>query len=642
MSITAWSCLFRRKACVLCFVCIFSLPIQIDDTSYNTSLLKETNTIIQHNCRLIMESRLRYRPAAVARGRPLSSTKEETRRRFGSAVAGLLAISLLAAMCISVSLHRNLETKLEAAHPQSKLLRDLAEFQQPWQRPMNVETVSKDDLVQSSPLPKNLRHNSKLQEPLVSSSSSKYSNYLQLSSATNDTSNDHPWSWPIIHTVNTRFMQNQGTLQNLARSRLKLLEAVCLPSIMRQSILDQQNLLELYGNTKWKDEVASVLKKQQLGKDVVLDPLFLWIIKVDPDIDEQILKELNTILEPVKHFTLVIGSNNNFGVGIKNGGWRDGQAGQDLLDAFRDDRVFFPPSSSSLSSVEHDDEIFGSSMHQIVRRAYEARSDRVLLETRVDADDAINVRYIYELQRVALKILINTNNSKFVRKSDDDDDDSTPEQEIQHAKWMYWCAGNHLEWNPSSPFYNPNNDAGLLTFVGPIPFCVTPGLTIGYAVGTDENDVPHYEHTKIVPEIKFKPDHLRRRDNITGCGLIPASDCLWVVNDPEVSAFRSRSMTSAGMLNIGVGGVPSNGEVGKTAAKYSKELWRSYIEKWFGIAPEKAKEAADFLVANYINTVRDNIRGQCTHDHSCKMSSVEKLQQSIDLSEEGLSGIEVK
>ena len=87
--------------------------------------------------------------------------------------------------------------------------------------------------------------------------------YLVLVWAEHNNNNNarRPWSWPIIHTVSTRFMQNQGTLQNLARSRLKLLEAVCLPSMQHQSIFHQNKLVELYENTKWKDEVTSMIHR---------------------------------------------------------------------------------------------------------------------------------------------------------------------------------------------------------------------------------------------------------------------------------------------------------------------------------------------------------------------------------------------
>ena len=713
---------------------------------------------------LTMDSRLRYRATPTAAKGSSSSTTSMSRaspllssakaaKRFAAVLTGLLAMSLLATLFAGVSLHRYISagaagyhfhpdsgddnTEAVAYHP-NKLLKDLEQFQQPPRQ----SQPKKENVQGSSPSTNNNNTNSVstvsnyLRHPTLQLSlQSSNRQYLQLSPATKDTSNnDHrPWSWPIIHTVSTRFMQNQGSLQNLARSRLKLLEAVCLPSLQHQSIFYQDKLLELYQNTKWKEEVSSMVQQQarvDSSPSIVVDPLFLWIIKVDPNIDKQILKELNDILEPVKHFTLVIGSNNNFGVGVKNGGWRDGQAGQDILDAFEDKRVFFPE-----QPVSKHDESLGSSMHQIIRRAHEAREDRVVLETRLDADDAINVEYINQLQRVALKSLIDTKDSKFIRKSDDDDDDATPEQEIQQARWIYYCARKHMEWNPSSPFYNPNNDAGLLTLFGKVNFCITPGLTIGYAVGTEEENVPHYEHTKVYPEslidtkdskfirksddddddatpeqeiqqarwiyycarkhmewnpsspfynpnndaglltlfgkvnfcitpgltigyavgteeenvphyehtkvypeLLLKSDYQRKKDGDVGCGFNQTSDCLWMVDYPEISAFRSRSMTSAGMFNIEAAGVPTGRS---RATGYSKELWKGKIEKWFGITSSKAKEAADFMASNYINTVRDNMRGQCTHGHSCKISSVEKLQRTIDLSEESSGSIEV-
>ena len=49
-----------------------------------------------------------------------------------------------------------------------------------------------------------------------------------------------------------------------------------------------------------------------------------------------------------------------------------------------------------------------------------------------------------------------------------------------------------------------------------------------------------------------------------------------------------------------------------------------------------------FVVMNRCNAhlpVHDNLRGQCTHGHSCKESSLEKLQRTIDIYQEELGGI---
>ena len=50
-------------------------------------------------------------------------------------------------------------------------------------------------------------------------------------------------------------------------------------------------------------------------------------------------------------------------------------------------------------------------------------------------------------------------------------------------------------------------------------------------------------------------------------------------------------------------------------------------------------EAADFLMYTDMNTTRDNLRGQCTKGHSCKISNMERLQRTIDILEEQVDGV---
>ena len=73
----------------------------------------------------------------------------------------------------------------------------------------------------------------------------------------------------------------------------------------------------------------------------------------------------------------------------------------------------------------------------------------------------------------------------------------------------------------------------------------------------------------------------------------------------------------------------------------ARKLWKETIRINFGISTEKAKETADFMIANHLGTVKDNLRGQCTHGHSCKLSSVEKLQRTIDILEEETGGVQL-
>jgi len=468
-------------------------------------------------------------------------------------------------------------------------------------------------------------------------------NYFQLSApvinASSSSEDSHPWSWPIIHIVSTRFMQEQGTLVNLARSRLKLFEVVCLPSLMGQTIFDHSTLSEVYAWTKWESEVDDLHRTNE----TVMDPQLLWIIKVDPNIDKTVLKELNAVLEPVRNFTLVVGSNANFGIGKKSGGWRDGQAGQDILDAHREGHLYFP----------RDD---GGALNML-QRAHDAREDRLVMETRLDADDAINLDYIAALQQTAVRKLIDPNVSKFDASQADDDgedeiEDESEDEQTQTARWLYWCPQIHAQWNPSYSSEGSSNYPGMLQVFTMPNTCVTAGLTLGFAIGTKEENVPRYEHAKVMWEIAINHNNKGKKNITRGnnaesetvnkhdCGLYPSSKCAVFVENPKVSAFRTRAMTSAGMHNIEAQGETST----KTPAKYKKmaeQLWHGQIEQQFGIQTVRAQEAADFMHTIYVDTVRDNLRGQCTSGHSCKLSSLEKLQRTIDILEEETGGVEM-
>lgn len=484
--------------------------------------------------------------------------------------------------------------------------------------------------------------------PIEKNSQPLPANYFQLSPSPNQSNNSsstnnnsHPWSWPIIHIVNTRFMQGQGTLTSLARSRLKLLEVVTLPSLMKQSIFDYATLADVYKDTIWEDEIMQ-LNATQMSEERNVDPIFLWIIKVDPNLDKIILDELRLVLEPVKHFTIVVGSNTNYGIGTKPGGWRGGEAGRDVLNAYDTGRVFFPLRD------DHSDD----ACHNMLRRAHDAREDRVVLETRLDADDALNIDYFWTLQYEALWKLIpdiyNYDDDAQVDNQsisgDGDDDDA-----IQTARWLYWCPNTHVQWNPSTS--DASDNPGMLQVFKMPDVCVTAGLTLGFAVGTNEENVPRYSHTAIYWEITVhhlnnatsnntRSQAMESFNDIHDCGLYPSSQCAVFVVDPRVSAFRSRTMTSAGMHNIETKGAPSL-ESDEEYMLFSDKLWEHTIEDHFGIQTEQAKEAAKFMTANYLDTVRDNLKGQCTHGHSCKVSSMEKLQRTIDILEEEAGGFVV-
>ena len=177
--------------------------------------------------------------------------------------------------------------------------------------------------------------------------------------------------------------------------------------------------------------------------------------------------------------------------------------------------------------------------------------------------------------------------------------------------------------------------------------CITPGLTLGFAMGTREENVPRYTHDKIYYQIAILHNNnssnnttMTKPHDIHDCGLYPSSKCVTLVDRPKVAAFRSRVMTSAGMHNIETHGTPGI----KTDDHYvenTSRLWEYKIEETFGIQTLKVKEVADYLAANYLTTIQDNLKGQCTHGHSCKLSTMEKLQMTIDVLQEEKGGISI-
>jgi hypothetical protein len=149
--------------------------------------------------------------------------------------------------------------------------------------------------------------------------------------------------WPLIHIINSRFMQDQGYLTFLGTARLHLFRTFCLPTMVKQS---SQN--------------------------------FLWIIKTDPNLDADILHELLQDLQPYDNFYLVA-SNENFLINPESpGAWRDGAEGMDILKA----------------------KIHTGNL-TVLHQAIALRESRPIIETRLDADDGLHLLFVEYIQLVA-------------------------------------------------------------------------------------------------------------------------------------------------------------------------------------------------------------------------------------------------
>mmetsp|Transcript_40668 Transcript_40668/g.98252 ORF Transcript_40668/g.98252 Transcript_40668/m.98252 type:complete len:504 (-) Transcript_40668:417-1928(-) len=359
------------------------------------------------------------------------------------------------------------------------------------------------------------------------------------------------FSSDVIHIVNTRFMQEQGSLKTLGMARYHQFMTFCFPSMMNQTTTE-----------------------------------FLWIVKTDPLIDQQILDLMIDAMEPYPHFYLV-GSNNNFMINKNNGSWKGGEEANDLLNST----------------------IFTGNLTWL-QEAIALRNELPVLETRLDADDGLHQMYINYVQGVA------------VRRFDKDDEANAPD-------WMYWCIRRHLEWhtpaeNTTDPFLL---ERGILIPIQHSQLCITPGITVGYNIRADPTKVPVYPHDALLRKLSHRDANNRTAHNCYPPGKKEtASDeetdtlpCLDMAEAFLLGALRSRTWTSAGMMRV-----EADAEVG--SPEVIRKLWL-LLYKRFAVQPERIKELMVYFEANRKEIARENLLGQCTTGHSCKDSAKEELQK---------------
>lgn len=296
---------------------------------------------------------------------------------------------------------------------------------------------------------------------------------------------------------------------------------------------------------------------------------FVWIVKTDPNLPASLLQALWHELSPYPNIYLV-GSLNNFRINHHfPGAWRDGAEPLDL----------------SRSRVYTGD-------RRRLELAMALEGALPVLETRLDADDGLHVNFVHALQEMALRTF----------------------ETQTHLRWTYWCARRHMEWHwidlaVTDPRKVTDYAFGVLYGTRHEDFCITPGITVGFPVGIRESDVPIYAHDKIVITI---------RDELTpdeGCGLEKPVQCLQFIENFVFCALRSRTPTSAGMLNVQA--LDSEIVAPNTWLNYA--YWEK-IHESFGLKRERMRQMNQFLVENLVEIARENLMGQCTTGHSCKVS----------------------
>lgn len=220
-----------------------------------------------------------------------------------------------------------------------------------------------------------------------------------------------------------------------------------------------------------------------------------------------------------------------------------------------------------------------------------------ILETRLDADDGLHVHFLEAIQTKAKESFQTTQSKKEV------------------PRWLYWCSRRHVEWHfseellGSESIWKQITKFGALSGIQHEKLCITPGFTVGFPVGVAEKDVPIYAHDKAIGSIRNTPQE-------EACGFDNSADCLQFVENFVFEAIRSRSPTSAGMLRVEI--VPR--EVATDPWLYYAFL--NMIHAKFGIAQQHLMWMNRYLSDHLIEIAEDNLLGQCTTGHSCKVSPI--------------------
>jgi hypothetical protein len=298
---------------------------------------------------------------------------------------------------------------------------------------------------------------------------------------------------------------------------------------------------------------------------VQTDGRFLWLIRTDPDLDQTVKESLIRLIEGHPNF-LVIASNDN-------------------PEGFR---------QTGMKSIKPSDVWSGS--HELLRLFHSAAQTRIVVETRLDADDGLNRRFVEFIHTMVPK-----------------------ELRSEKSSWMIYCALNHLEWHHENPFQAIRRDSSLGFIVGVRQKgCVTPGLSFVYGVDVKRSD------------LQFEADHQQLHQFVPNCHVgAKASACIRLTVDLSPAAIRARTPTSHGMINVVVNNAkgknlkysPSGAEVNQQA-----EMW-SAVEKLFSLKKEGIQALRSYILQHMTEIANDNLEGQCTKGHSCKSSSKRLLEE---------------
>jgi hypothetical protein len=385
----------------------------------------------------------------------------------------------------------------------------------------------------------------------------------------------------LVHVIHTRFMQRQPHLVNLGRARLELFRAFCLPSIAAQTSKE-----------------------------------FLWILWVDPDLPPDLKAELLSLVSSAGSGTsavntVVVASNAR----IDDGYFRNQRTTEEITE-----RTIW---HGNVDAV----------------RAYQAASqNRTLLETGLDADDALARVFVEDIQRKAAALARGI--SVLPRGP------TTPWFQILCPRWS-------AEWQYYGPYESSKLGSLLLGMKN--LYCYTPGLTRVSSPGYDQfrkslpvqnsedRDVSglregwrffvdHYFIKKVLPVCRDlrRDTSAKKRSAVTACyqyySLRPS---------PTSPVFlRPRTPTSASMKGMHVPGVnaPPDYITRRTRNETELKEWGSIVPR-FGLTESTIVSSRTAMDRILDLVLKDAFDGLCTVGHSCLNKTKETLRMVLEARE---------
>ena len=257
----------------------------------------------------------------------------------------------------------------------------------------------------------------------------------------------------LIHILETRFMQNQPNLVSLAKARLHLFATICLPTVIKQS--------------SWGE--------------------FIWVIRTDPLLDEGIKNDLISLLKrsgalkevamgkdgnDKRSLTYLVGSNDNY-ILANSTSYKAKVQPFDIRHMLSN--MVSNPQYVFAGKVESASRLLNEINTKQI--SLDHKDDDVILWTRLDADDGLNLGFMEYIQSQAVRFFLPEYYGKDILEHvtmDGKGNVALPhmirenpnlpkkKNEFTPPKWTYWCAGRNIDWFITDAVHDPLHKNGTV------------------------------------------------------------------------------------------------------------------------------------------------------------------------------------